>query len=227
MTPLDRLKTTIEILKKSREDLTNQMISKDLSYNAPNYVSDILGESKPINKLFLKKLEDVYSISQEWIMTGKGEMFVNEEGHNSKVTERPTPYERKPASAGWIGVPVFDVPIVPAIINHESTPIGYVTIPWFKDCVFGIRISGDDMSPKICNGDYILCKEVNINEIIMGDDYLILTHKGNEIVRYVLPHKTKDDCISLIPGNQSKPSATLAISAIRKMYKVKGVIKSY
>lgn len=227
MTPLDRLKTVIEILKKSSEDLTNQTISKELSYNSPNYVSDILGGSKRINKLFLKNLEDVYSISQEWIMNGEGGMFISEEEHNNKVANQPTLYGQKPGTAEWIGVPVFDVPMASAIVKHENTPVGYVTIPWFKDCAFGIRISGDDMHPKICNGDYILCKEVNINEIIMGDDYLVLTHKGTEIVRYVYPHKTKDNYISLISGNQSKPSTALAKSAIYKIYKVKGVIKSY
>jgi SOS-response transcriptional repressor LexA len=229
MTPLGRLKEIIEILKQRREELTNQLISEELSYNAPNYVSDILGGSKPISELFLKKLEVVYSISKEWIMKGKGEKFVNKEGYNNTVAEQPTLYGKKKKSgqAGRIGVPIFDIPNASAIINHESTPVGYVGIPWFKDCTFGIRISGDDMCPKICNGDYIFVKEVNTNEIIMGDDYLILTHKGNEIIRYVHPHETQDDCISLISENQLKPATTLAISAIRKMYKVKGVIKSY
>jgi hypothetical protein len=154
-------------------------------------------------------------------------MFIHEEEHNNTVADQPTRYGQKPGPAGWIGVPVFDVPMASVLVNPKSTPVGYVTIPWFKDCAFGIRISGDDMHPKICNGDYILCKEININEIIMGDDYLVLTHKGTEIVRYVYPHKTKDNYVSLISGNQSKPSTTLAKSAIHKMYKVKGVIKSY
>ncbi|NLR81914.1 helix-turn-helix transcriptional regulator [Chitinophaga eiseniae] len=227
MTQLDRLKEVIEILKRTRKGLTNQLISRELSYNSRNYVSDILGGSKKINKLFRERLEVVYSISREWIVTGKGKMFVEEETNNNTVAEQPTPYRQKRGRAGWIGVPIFDVPIALSLINHESTPVGYVTIPSFRDCAFGIRISGDEMRPKICNGDYILCKEVNINEIIMGDDYLVLTHKGTEIVRYVYPHEKKDDYILLNTGNQSKPSTTLAISAINKMYKVKGVIKSY
>ncbi|TWF37322.1 peptidase S24-like protein [Chitinophaga polysaccharea] len=227
MTQLNRLKEAVAILKKTRRDLTNQLISRELSYNSRNYMSDILGGSKGITKLFLERLEVVYSISGKWITTGKGKMFIDVETNNNIVTEQPIPYRRKRRQAEWIGVPIFDVPITLSVINHESTPVGYVTIPLFKDCAFGIRISGDDMRPKICNGDYILCKEVNINEIIMGDDYLVLTHNGNEIVRYVYPHEKQDDCISLNTGNQSKPSTTLAISAIRKMYKVKGVIKSY
>lgn len=227
MTELDRLKEAIEILKKTRRNLTNQLISSELSYNSQNYVSDILGGSKGITKLFLKRLEVVYSISEKWIMTGKGKMFVDEGTNSNTVAEQSVPYQRKRGQAGWIGVPIFDAPIALSVINHESTPVGYVTIPSFKDCAFGIRISGDEMRPKICNGDYILCKEVNINEIIMGDDYLVLTHKGTEIVRYVYPHEKKDDYILLNTENQSKPPTTLAISAINKMYKVKGVIKSY
>lgn len=226
MTPLDRLKAAIDILKKNMEGLTNQLIGKRIRYDSPNYVSDILGGSKPISKLFLKKMKVEYSINTEWILTGKGEMFVQDTRHDSQVMETPALYGKRQGQVSWVGVPIFDVPVV-AIFNHKSSPIGYVTIPRFQDCVFGIQASGDDMLPDISNGDYILCKETSINEIINGGSYLIVTHQGNEIVRTVRVHKTNSEYISLIPANQSKPSARLARSVIHRIYKIKGVIKSY
>lgn len=154
-------------------------------------------------------------------------MFNKEEVYNNETAEQPVPYGKKTTRTGWIGVPMFDVPLALAILNHKSAPIGHVTLPWFRDCILVIRVSGDDMCPKICNGDYIFCKEINVDEIIMGDDYLILTKKGTEIIRNIQPYKTQDKYIILIPVNQSKHSMKLAISDINKIYKVKGVIKSY
>lgn len=223
MTPIDRLKETIAILKNIRKGLTNQMISKELGYNSETYVSDIIGGSKRINDSFLKKLKNVYSINGEWIMQGKGEMFVDEAGRGKLVAESAIPY----GEAGWSGVPVFDVPIASGIINREITPVDYVKIARFKDCEFGIQASGDEMSPRICNGDYILCKEVHTNEIIIGDVYLILTKKGNEVVRYAQPHKTKSGHILLTSEKQSASSTVLALSAVRKIYKVRGVIRNF
>lgn len=231
MAPLDRLKDAINMLKKSKENFTNEMISNELMYS-PTYLSDILGASKPINNLFLRRLEAEYSINREWIMKGEGDMFVNETG--GMVTEPAAPYvhgqkagKKRAGKIGWAGVPVFDVPIASGVINHQSMPVGYMSIPRFKDCVFGIQVSGEDMAPKICSGDYIFCKEVDINEIIVGEAYLILTRKGNEVVGYVQPHKTRSGYLSLTSEKQPKSSTALAITAIRKIYKVKGVVRSY
>ena len=233
MSKLDRLKEAISILKKSRKGLTNEIISKELGYRTPTYLSDILGGSKQINKIFCSKLEIEYSINSKWIINGEGDLFANKTEHSSMVTEPAVPYGDGPGKksigkVSWAGVPVFDVPIASGVINHESMPVGYIGIPRFKDCIFAIQVSGEDMAPKICNGDYILCKEAaDIEEIIIGEVYLILTRKGNEVVTYAQPHKTRNGYLLLTSEKQLKSSTTLAISAIHKIYKVKGVVKSY
>ncbi|WP_207510895.1 hypothetical protein [Longitalea luteola] len=83
MDAVDRLKIAIESIKNEenlanpdKEKLTNEAIATKLWYEATNYVSDILSRSKKITKLFLKRLQREYSISAEWILTGKGEMLI-------------------------------------------------------------------------------------------------------------------------------------------------------
>lgn len=229
---LNRLREAISTLKENREGLTNEAICAKLGYNSASYLSDILGGSKPISKFLLEYLRVEYSISEKWILEGEGKMFIKKTEDNNTSKESGAIYQATPKSKGkkadgdgWIGVPVFDVPLASGIL--EQTTASYVDIPRFRDCVLGIQVSGDSMSPKIRNGDYVLCKETDVNEIIMGDVYLILTHKGTEVIKYVYPHETKSDCILLVSDNRSLPPTELPKSSVLKIYKVKGIIKSY
>jgi SOS-response transcriptional repressor LexA len=131
---------------------------------------------------------------------------------------------------GWEGLPMFEVPVTLGaieVIRDEpaNNAAFYLHIPQFRDCTFGTRASGDSMYPEIRNGDFVICKE--IESIIYGDIYLVITFDGHETVKYIHPHPDKEDHIILVPRNESIPRTPLPKSAIRKIYKVKGVIKGY
>lgn len=228
MTVLDRLKEAIAALKKKTKKLTNEAISRKLGYKSRTYLSDILGGSKPPTIFFLDALMVEYSIDKNWILKGEGKMFmensIRSEDPGNFYPERRGAKLKKTDGSGWTGVPIFEVPLTSEIVEQAANR---VRISRFSDCEFGIQASGDSMSPKIRNGDYVLCKEVDVDEIIMGDAYLVLTYKGTEVIKYIYPHEIKSDCILLVSDNQSLPPTALAKSAIRKLYKVKGVIKSY
>lgn len=83
MNSTERLKKAIEYIKSKNGTLTNDGISKSLRYRSPSYVSDLLGGSKPINDIFLSKLQDEYSINAHWITDGKGEMVLLKEITNN------------------------------------------------------------------------------------------------------------------------------------------------
>ncbi|GEP94428.1 S24 family peptidase [Chitinophaga cymbidii] len=225
MSALNRLKEAIFKLKKSRDGLTNQIISNELGYKTPAYLSDILGGSKPINDFFLNKLVVEYSINKEWILEGKGEMFIKNAKNDTKDPGASYSKDNKTTASNSPGIPVFDVPVKFGI--DGNIPTSYIGMPQFKDCDFAILASGDSMSPKVRNGDYIVCKATSVDEIIMGEAYLILTHKGTEVIKYVYPHETKDDHILLVSHDQTVPPTELPRSAIHKIYKVKGVVKTY
>ena len=95
MTPLERLKKVIETLKEEDSNLTNEVISEKLEYRSKNYLSDILSGAKKINGLFLTRLEDIFQISREWIMTGKGEKIVEK----SNINEHFSRYGKKTNNA--------------------------------------------------------------------------------------------------------------------------------
>ena len=79
MNQLERFKKAIEYLKGKAAEATNEGVSRLLRYNTDNYISDVLGGSKPINKQLLKRMVE-YSINPEWIETGRGNMLSTSKG---------------------------------------------------------------------------------------------------------------------------------------------------
>jgi|GEM_PF-4215985 len=223
MTPHDRLKEIIALLKKTSEERTNEAISERLGYTR-NYVSDILG-GKKINKRFCSRLQQRYGINGDWIMTGAGEMLDRTQPAH-RLDDPGTSYRGRKRRSGWAGVPVFDAPVL-SIINGESAPVDHIRLRRFKDCAFCILVSGNDMCPRVCNGDYIFCQEITISEIIMGDDHLVLTHNGVAIAAGIYPPDAAQDHILLKQQASSKPPTSLALSAIHKIYRIRGVIKTF
>jgi transcriptional regulator with XRE-family HTH domain len=129
----------------------------------------------------------------------------------------------------WQGVPIYDTAVsagMLSLIRDESTPepAYYLPVPGFKDCKFGARVSGDSMYPEIRNGDFVICKEVT--DFIFGDIYLVITKDGQETVKHVHPNDNPE-LINLVPSNTAIPITPLPKASIVKVYKVKGVIKSY
>lgn len=74
MERLKRFIKAIDYLKTKAEEPTNEGVAKLLRYKALNYISDVIGGSKEINPLLLERMVE-FSISTEWIETGKGEMI--------------------------------------------------------------------------------------------------------------------------------------------------------
>jgi hypothetical protein len=85
MERLERFKKAVEYLKQKADAPTNEGVARLLRYGAENYISDVLGESKAINKSLLRRMVE-FSISPDWIETGKGSMIIDkpEEFHPPK-----------------------------------------------------------------------------------------------------------------------------------------------
>lgn len=145
--------------------------------------------------------------------------------HNKKSNDGGPP--------DWPGLPIFEAPVTLGLIETirdepVMSPDFYLPVPQFRDCTFGTRAAGDSMYPEIRNGDYVICKEVtDVREIIMGDIYLVITNGGMETVKYIHPHPSNNDYLILAARNEAIPKTELPKEAIRKVYKVKGVLKAY
>jgi phage repressor protein C with HTH and peptisase S24 domain len=82
-----RLQKAIDFIKSKDADLTNALIATALGYRSKTYITDMLGEGKTISRIFLEKLQNEFSISADWIETGKGEMLIDIPKENSSKKE--------------------------------------------------------------------------------------------------------------------------------------------
>jgi hypothetical protein len=91
MERLSRFIKAVDYLKTKADEPTNEAVSRLLKYKTENYISDVIGGSKPISKFLLERMVE-FSINEDWIETGKGKMLIEPKPGPSAVNEDPAIY---------------------------------------------------------------------------------------------------------------------------------------
>lgn len=139
------------------------------------------------------KCEIIYSyypeIDLEWLLTGKGEMLKNNQLVN-EPSEEYLPFKK--------GVPYYDVDFTASFLevenNQQTQPDSYVSHPFFKNCDFVVRASGQSMAKLIKHGDAIGLVKIEdwMSFIPMGEIYAIVTKNNFRMVKIITKGETKD-----------------------------------
>ena len=209
----NRFNSWIKIFCKSI-GITVKMFEK--SIGASNgYVANT---TKGIGNERLQKIIETYSnLNPEWLLTGKGEML--RDGLPASVsyeTGHGTPYYAVDFIAG------FDL----VFNDQKAVPDGYIYVPQFRNADYFVDVTGDSMSPLICNGDIVALKRVGDwkDNILGGEIYAIVTNQYRTIkkVRMV---KGDDTRLSLVPLNAKYDTVTVSKRSIVALFQVLGAIK--
>lgn len=174
--------------------------SKGVLSRALNKNTDI--QSKWITKI----VENYPQYNSEWLLTGKGEILKSNEplypshlvGKNESEDEkllniRPSPYYTEPK-----GVPYYDVDFTAGfleVLNDQHTqPDSYVSHPFFKNCDYVVRASGQSMAKVIKHGDAIGLIKIEdwMDFIPLGEIYAIVTTNNFRMVKIITKGETKD-----------------------------------
>lgn len=147
-----------------------------------------------------------------WVMTGEGEML-----HGA--TEEAAPHNRirywvdVDATAG--GVTLFDDQVTNKYIDLD--------IPEFRDCTDAVNLYGDSMLPLYKSGQIIILKEWMESFIDYGNVYLVITKKGNRMVKYL---RKGSDAQHVLCVSENKDFDPFEIEKedILRLYVVKGGI---
>ncbi len=183
--------------------------------------SENLYQIKKGNNSISKDLAEIITIkycnlSKSWLLTGEGAMFLNSlEDENSKFPKKKIPYYNYDFS-----LLEFD--------NEGSLPLpeDYIEVPMFTNCDFATICVGDSMTPEIPSGAIITLKEIDIDLLLSGEIYYIITDKYSTIkfLRIVENDQSK---LRLIPKNKQAYDETLLNKdSIKRLFLVKGVISS-
>jgi hypothetical protein len=180
------------------------------------YVNNI---SRSIGIDYLNTLVEKYSkLSLEWLLTGKGTMYRDDEVP-AKVSYEPN-----------VGKPYFDVDFIGGfseIFNDQTTlPACNVLVPGFEKASVWCNVTGHSMEPKINHGDIIALRECSINDVQYGEIYAVVLDTIRTIK--ILRRGSTPDKLLYVPINKPDyEEQEFAISRIIKVFEVIGSISKF
>lgn len=181
-------------------------LSQGLIHQAKSGKSDL--GTKTVDKI----IDTYQDLDRNWLLTGNGEMLKG-------AGELPAPSHRirywvdVDATAG--GVTLFDDMVSSQYID--------LAIPEFRDCTDAVNLYGDSMLPLYKSGQIIILKEWKESFIDYGNVYLVVTKKGNRMVKYL--RKGSDaEHVLCVSENKEFDSFEILMDDILCLYLVKGSI---
>lgn len=169
----------------------------------------------------LEKIVRNYDVSPLWLLTGKGSMFNNGEKDNPEPTITTNPQE---------GIPYYDVDFIGGfseIFNCQTAiPHNYIKIQGFERADCWCNVSGHSMEPKINHGDIIALRKCNVEDILYGEIYAVVTNSVRTIK--ILRKSKKPNMLRFIPINTEEfDEQEYPISDILHIFKVIGSIRKF
>ena len=208
--------TGAQIIDKLLEffQLNAKSFSEKIGLDRPQAIYDIQnGKTKGISPRMADKIISAFpEVDKAWLLSGEGEML-------KEATDVTIPSHRirywvdVDATAG--GVTQFD--------DMMSSQYIDLAIPEFRDCTDAVNLYGDSMLPLYKSGQIIILKEWKESFIDYGNVYLVVTKKGNRMVKYL--RKGSDaDHVLCVSENKEFDSFEILMDDILRLYLVKGSI---
>ncbi len=126
------------------------------------------------------------------------------------------------------GTPVYDIDVTAGGMNRsmmfaDEHIVGAINMPNISaDCRI-VRVSGDSMSPVICNGDFIAVRELtNMSQIFWGHIYVVVLD-DYRMVKYLRKHPDADKVI-LRSENPRYDDMEVLRSEIRDLMVVQNIL---
>lgn len=142
-------------------------------------------------------------INDAWLLTGEGSMI-----RSADKTVKIPLYS--------LGLDDFKADL------SKMTVLDEIEISLLSDSDFAFLNQGDSMSPDIQNGSVVFVKQVDIDAVVFGDIYLVVSDKMT-IVRVVRNYD--DENWRLVAKNvEDYDDFLLPVTSIRALYKAKGVL---
>jgi len=212
---LDRIKQYLDIKGISVSAFERSVGMSNASFGKSLKKGGAIGTDK------LENILSVYpDISVEWLFSGKGSMLKDGKD-NSKPTITTNPQE---------GVPYYDVDFIGGfseIFNCQAAiPHNYIKIQGFERADCWCNVSGHSMEPKINHGDIIALRNCNVEDILYGEIYAVVTNSVRTIK--ILRKSKKPNMLRFIPINTEEfDEQEYPISDILHIFKVIGSIRKF
>lgn len=170
----------------------------------------------PKEDILVKILHAAPNLNRVWLLTGEGNMLVNQEPYNNEPKQE---------------LPLLPVDAMAGALNGDNQ--GFMEyecerylVPLFKGAEFLCRVQGNSMWPKYNSGDIVACKKVPMEHLWFqwGKSYVISTRQG-VLVKRIEPSKN-EGCVQICSENAEKYKPfELPVTEINGVAVVVGVIR--
>jgi phage repressor protein C with HTH and peptisase S24 domain len=197
-------------------------------------ISKAVKEGKSIGSNVMETIMSIYTdINPNWLLTGQGEMFVNND--EFLLNKEVAAFNLKTDNALDIQqIPLYDIEAVAGLVplfggNVNQTPLDYISIPRLPKCDGAVYVTGDSMYPLLKSGDIVLYKEINDikNEIFWGEMYLLsLDMSGEEYITVKYIQKSDfNGCVRLVSQNKHHQDKDVEFEKIKALALVKASVR--
>lgn len=216
----------IDYLRMEREIKHIKDVAVKMKASSSSVSSALKGNPVYLTENFLIRFNSAFGqiFDIDWLTDGKG-MMLNPNADSSSAKETMTKHGNtntlprlpfKAMSGG--GLRAYFAGSLRAECEERTA------FDLFPQYQFTISVDTNDMSPYLCVGDLVACREVPIDHIIWGGVYLIDTD-GGAMIRRVYEVEDNENKIRLSTGNDQHPDFLLEKSKVKGIYKIVGMAR--
>ena len=175
----------------------------------------------------LQSIVEKYKVTPEWLLTGTGKMFREDEKNDLPVIGE-NEVEKLANQDNPLAIPYFDIDVMAhismALEDLTQIPSSYLVIPGFTDSYACFPVHGDSMEPKISSGDIIaISRPLQSKSFLWGEIHMVVTNEWR-VIKTVHPGKTEEYIVLRSINPKFAGDTQLHKDDIVAMYLVKGVV---
>lgn len=178
--------------------------AKEIGVKSVQNLYQIKSDENKISRALAKEINNRYpEISSGWLLTQDGSMFLCQQA----------------------GVPYYGVEattIADDITKYE--PVGRIVIPGCEECTFAANSNTDAMNKSIPQGSIVLLKEVSVENVVSGYNYLVCC-RNISTIRNVKNLLQEGKLILTDENKNNNDGMVIDVTLVKKIYFVQSVIK--
>lgn len=198
---------------------------------SPSMITEISKGRSSVGTSAIQNIVLLYSVSGDWLLTGKGSMLKNDAPVGDKKEEKAyTSLVNTKTQQVLHDISSFPLYSIDAsaglnkLFIGDSELLGQISIPNAPRCDGAVYVIGDSMYPLLKSGDIIAYRQVhNLQSIIYGEIYLLQLENDGDlsiVVKYVKRSEKGDDYIKLVSYNKEHDPKDVPLSWIRAIARV-------
>ena len=225
----ERFISCLEKLKDSNEIKSIRQFALAVEYH-PQNLNDIMKGKRDVTIELIKNAAEIYKINTQYIFTGLGSMFSDEE-----IVQHPSPAQQFKSLEKIVYVPTaahagyteqFHDPVFLDDLVSFSLP-DYKFQHGTYRC---FDIMGDSMEPSLYAGDKVVCSQVDSNNFyssVRNNLVYVIVMDGSLVVKRVLNKVRENRTMMMLSDNSYYQPYEVAIEEIREIWHVEVKISPY